>query len=336
MKALIYNGPHNVMVKDVDVPEIGADDVLVKTKCASICGTDLKIIKGQFPAKKGLILGHEASGVVEKVGENITHIQKGEPAVFEPYLICGRCIMCRSGRYNVCIHRKHMGIEADGVFAEYFKIPGYAVHPAPEGLSLEEAALIEPTSVAYHAVVRLNPLPSDCVVILGAGPIGLMALQSVRIFGSRTIIVGDIIKERLALAKKFGATRTVVMNEEPIFDVVMEETKGEYADKVLEAAGAPETIQQSVELVRTGGRIGMVGISEAPVAFNFMRLVRKEIDIVTSDASCMSYEKEPLLVAQGILNVKDLISYVYDFDDILDALERAQLKKDIKILIRID
>jgi 2-desacetyl-2-hydroxyethyl bacteriochlorophyllide A dehydrogenase len=336
MKALIYEGPHSVVLKDIDVPEIGSDDVLVKTKCASICGTDLKIIEGHFPAQKGLILGHEASGIVEKVGENITHIGDGDPVVFEPYLICGRCVACRSGRYNVCVRRRHMGIEVDGVFAEYFKIPGYAVHRMPENLSFEEAALAEPTSVAYHSVVRLNPLPGDTVVILGAGPIGLMAVQSVKVFGSHKIIVSDPVEERLHLARKFGAKRTINPQNENVFDAVMEETDGHYADKVLEAVGVPETIQLSVEIVRTAGRIGIVGISDVPVEFNFLRLVRKEIDIVTSDASCMSYEKEPLLIAEGILNVKDLISQVYDFDSILDAFERAKLKKDIKILIKFD
>jgi 2-desacetyl-2-hydroxyethyl bacteriochlorophyllide A dehydrogenase len=336
MKAVIYKGPHNVVMDDIEVPTIGPDEVLIKTKYASICGTDLKISEGQFPAEKGLILGHEASGIVEEVGENVTHIGKGQKAIFEPYLICRRCVVCRSGRYNVCIHRRHMGIEADGVFAEYFKIPGYAVHAMPEGLSLKEAALVEPTSVAYHSVMRLDPVPGDSVVILGAGPIALMAVQSVKAFGSHTIIVTGHHNERLKLAKKFGATRTVNTYKEDIFDVVMEETDGQYADKVLEAVGVPKTIQQSVEIVRTAGRIGMVGISEVPVEFNFLRLVRKEIDIVTSDASCMSYEKEPLLIAKGILNVKDLISRVYPFDDVFDAFEQAKKKEDIKILLKFD
>lgn len=334
MKALIYKGPHNVEMEDIEIPKIGPDEVLIKTKYASICGTDLKIAEGQFPAKEGLILGHEASGIVEKAGKNVTHIKEGQPAVFEPYLICRRCVVCRSGRYNVCIHRRHMGIEADGVFAEYFKIPGYAVHHKPEGLSLKEAALVEPTGVAYHSVVRLAPTPSDSVVVLGAGPIALMAVQSVKAFGAHQLIVTGHHDERLSLAKKFGATRTVNTYEEDVFDAVMEETNGQYADKVLEAVGVPETIKQSVEIVRTAGRIGMVGISEKPVEFNFLRLVRKEIDIVTSDASCISYEKEPLLIAKGILNVKDMISRVYDFDNILDAFERAKLKKDIKILVK--
>lgn len=336
MKALVYKGPHNISMEDIKIPDIGEDEVLIKTKYASICGTDLKIVEGKFPAHKGLVLGHEASGIVEKVGRNVVHITRGEPAVFEPYCVCGRCIACRSGRYNVCFYRKHMGIEADGVFAEYFKVPGYAVHPVPRGLSLEEAALAEPTSVAYHSVVRLGPLPGDSVAILGAGPIGLMALQSIRSFGAHTIIVSDVIKERLNLAEKFGATRIVNSREESMIDVVLDETDGQGVDKVLEAVGVPETIQQTVEIVRAAGKICMVGISEVPVEFNFLRLVRKEIDIVTSDASCMSYEKEPLLIAKGILNVRDLISRVYEFDRILEAFERAKLKKDIKILIRFD
>jgi 2-desacetyl-2-hydroxyethyl bacteriochlorophyllide A dehydrogenase len=334
MKALVFKGPHDVAMEDVGVPQIGPDEVLIQTKFASICGTDLKIMEGKFPAQKGLILGHEGSGIVEKVGKNVNHLKKGDPVIFEPYLICRQCIVCRSGRYNVCIDRRHLGIEADGVFSEYFKIPSYAVHPIPEGLSLEEAALVEPTSVAYHAVTRLRPLPSDTVAVLGAGPIGLMALQSVKAYGSQKVIVSDIIEERLRLAENLGASRVVDSREENLFDVVMEETDGNYVDKVLEAVGIPETIQQSVEIVRTAGRIGLVGISEEPVTFNFLRLVRKEIDIVTSDASCMSYEKEPLLMAKGILRVKDLISHIYDFEDIFEAFERAKKKRDIKILIR--
>lgn len=336
MKALVFKGPHNVAMEDRDMPRIGPDEVLIQTKYASICGTDLKIMEGKFPAQKGLILGHEGSGIIEKIGKNVMHLEEGDPVIFEPYLICRRCIVCRSGRYNVCIDRRHLGIEADGVFSEYFKIPSYAVHPIPEGLPLEEAALAEPTSVAYHAVTRLRPLPSDSVAVLGAGPIGLMALQSVRAFGSQKVIVSDVIEQRLQVAKNLGASRTVNSREENLFDVVMEETDGNYVDKVLEAVGIPETIQQSVEIVRTAGRIGLVGISEEPVSFNFLRLVRKEIDIVTSDASCMSYEKEPLLMAMGILRVKDLISQVYNFEDILDAFERAKEKKDIKILIKFD
>jgi L-iditol 2-dehydrogenase len=137
MKALVFDGPGEVRLRDHPKPVISDDEVLIRTEFAAVCGTDAHMLSGGFPARRGIVMGHEADGVVEAVGSRVTHVVPGQRVVGSPIIVCGTCLACRSGRYNVCQHRKHLGIEADGVFAEYFKLPGYSVFAAPPGLSPE-------------------------------------------------------------------------------------------------------------------------------------------------------------------------------------------------------
>lgn len=334
MKALVYEGPERVEMRDVGKPEIGPDEVLIKTKFAGVCGTDLHILGGRFPVKEGVIIGHEASGIVEEVGEDVQTIKLGEEVVCAPYLFCGECIPCRAGRYNVCMNRRHLGIEVDGLFAEYFKLPAYAVYPAPEGMSLEEGAVVEPASVGYHAVQRVSPTPSDSVVIIGAGPIGLLILESISAFGCQKIIVSELIDKRLRLAETLGAHRVVNPDRENLKEIVKEETDGVGADIVIEAVGIPETVAETVGLVRSAGKICIVGLSREPVEFDFLSLVRREIDIITSDASRMGYEKIHELVAKKIIDVRPLITHTFQLEDIGKAFDVATKRQEsIKVLI---
>lgn len=336
MRALVYEGPGRVEIKDVEEPKIGSDEVLIKTKFVAICGTDAHILAGKFPAKRGVILGHEGSGVVEEVGKSVQSVKPGEEVVCAPYLICGECIPCRAGRYNVCMNRRHLGIEVDGLLAEYFKLPSYAVYQAPQGMSLEEGALVEPASVGYHAVRRVSPTPSDSVVIIGAGPIGLLILQSVAAFGCQKIIVSELIDQRLRLAEELGAHRVVNPQKENLKEIVKEESAGEGVDIVIEAVGLPETIAESVQLVRSAGKICIVGIPDEPVAFDFLTLVRKEIDIITSDASLIGYEKTHELVAKKIIDVRPLITHRFEFGDIFKAFDIVKRQEAIKVLISFE
>jgi len=336
MQALVFDGPGNVHLKEVAKPQISPTEVLIKTRFAAVCGTDLHMMEGSFPAKPGIIMGHEASGTIEAVGENVRNLVPGQQVVSAPYLICGDCLPCRSGRYNVCQHRQHLGIDTDGVFAEYYKLPEYAVYPSPEGLSLEEGALVEPASVGYHAVRRIAPTPSDTVVIIGAGPIGLFVLESVVAFGCQKIIVSGHRQKRLELAKRLGAHRVVRPPEEDLKTVVLEETDGRGADIVIEAAGRPDTIAETVHLVRSAGRICLVGIPSAEIPFDFISLVRREVDILTSDASLLAYERTHELVAKKILDARPLISHVFPFERIIEAIWASQDQDAVKVLISFD
>jgi len=333
MKALVFDGPGNVRLKGVPRPEISDDEVLIRTEFAAVCGTDAHMLSGGFPARTGIVMGHEASGVAEAVGRSVTHIQPGQRVVGSPIVVCGSCLACRSGRYNVCQHRKHLGIEADGVFAEYFKLPGYSVFPSPPGLSPEEGALVEPAAVGYHAVCRAAPTPSDTVVVMGSGPIGLFILESVVAFGCQKIIVSGHRQRRLDLAKQLGAHRVVRPPEEDLEAVVMEETDGSGADIVIEAVGRPDTIAQSVRLARSAGKIMMVGIPAGPVPFDFIHLVRREVDLLTADASLYAYERIHELVAKKILDARPLITHTFPFDRVIDAIEASKARDAIKVLI---
>jgi len=336
MRALVFEGPGNIRFNDVPVPVVSGDEVLIKTRFAAVCGTDAHMFEGGFPARPGIVMGHEASGIVEAVGERVTHLKLGQEVVASPIVVCGSCLACRSGRYNVCQHRRHLGIEADGVFAEYFKLPGYSVFPAPEGLSLEEGALVEPAAVGYHAVCRASPTPSDTVVVMGAGPIGLFLLESLVAFGCQKIIVSGHRTRRLELARKLGAHRVVRPPEENLETVVMEETGGSGVDIVFEAVGRAETIAQSVELVRSAGKIMMVGIPSGVVPFNFVHLVRREVDLLTSDASLFAYERIHELVAKKILDVRPLITHTFPFEESIKAIQASKGQNAIKVLIRFD
>jgi len=333
MRALVFEGPGDVRFKEVPVPEISGDEVLIRTSYAAVCGTDAHMLEGAFPAKTGIVMGHEASGVVEAVGDRVTHLRPGQPIVASPIVVCGRCKPCRSGRYNVCRHRLHLGIEADGVYAEFFKLPGYSVYPAPDGLDPKEAALVEPAAVGYHAVCRAQPTPSETVVIIGDGPIGLFILESVVAFGSQRIILSGHRKRRLQLAKDLGAHRVVRPPEDDLRAIVMEETDGAGADLVIEAAGRPETIAESVHLTRSAGRIMMVGIPGAPIAFDFIDLVRREVDLLTSDASLYATELPHELVAKRLLDAAPRSPDSFPFDQTIDAIRASEGQDAIKVLV---
>lgn len=336
MKALVFDGPGDVRLKDHPKPEISDDEVLIRTQFAAVCGTDAHMCDGGFPAKRGIVMGHEASGVVEAVGDRVTHVRPGQSVVTSPIVVCGDCLACRSGRYNVCEHRKHLGIEADGVFAEYYKLPGSSVFPAPPGLTPEEGALVEPAAVGYHAVCRAAPTPSDTVVILGCGPIGLFILESVVAFGSQKIIMSGHRQRRLDLAKRLGAHRVVRPPEEDLEAAVREETGGSGADLVIEAVGHPDTIAESVRLVRSAGKIMMVGIPSGPVPFDFVHLVRREVDLLTSDASLYAFERIHELVAKKVLDVRPLITHTFPFDRVLEAIETSKARDAIKVLVSFE
>jgi len=335
MKAVVFEGPGRVQLKEVPKPKVSDDEVLIRTEFAAVCGTDAHMLSGGFPARKGIVMGHEASGVVEAVGSRVTHVVAGQRVVASPIIICGDCLACRSGRYNVCEHRKHLGIEADGVFAEFYKLPGYSVFPSPPGLSPEEGALVEPAAVGYHAVCRVAPTPSDTVVVMGSGPIGLFILESVVAFGCQKIIVSGHRQRRLDLAKQLGAHRVVRPPEEDLEAVVMEETGGSGADIVIEAVGRPDTIAQSVRLARSAGKIMMVGIPAGPVPFDFVHLVRREVDLLTSDASLYAYERIHELVAKKVIDARPLITHTFPFEQALEAIEASKAQDAIKVLISI-
>ncbi len=333
LKAAIYEGPRKLAFKEVPTPNIGEGEALVRTRAVGICTTDIHIYEGKLPiAKPPLIMGHEASGdVVEIKGES--KISVGARVVIEPCLHCGRCEACLSGTYNVCFHRKHLGIDVDGCFAEYVRIPIENLHIVPEDLSYEEAALTEPACVAIHAVRRARVSPGEFVAIIGAGAIGLFAMQAAKSSGA-DVIISDILNERLEIAKKLGADVTVNPIEEDIKLRVMEETGGLGAHVVIEAVGTPQTIYQTTSLARTGGRIVIIGLSGEKTEMDIMDIVRRELEVIGSDSCLMKLEVPMKLISDGKIKARPLISHILSLDKLEDALDIAKERKGLKVIVK--
>ena len=211
MKALVLTQYNRFEMQDVPVPALGPEDVLVEVRACGICGSDVHGMDGSTGRRvPPVIMGHEAAGVVARLGSDVGDWAEGDRVTFDSTIYCGRCFFCRQGRINLCDHRRVLGVSCDeyrqdGAMAEYVAVPRHILYRLPEGLDFRRAALVEPLSVAVHAVGRMTLAPDDTVAVIGAGMIGLLVIQALRAAGCRRIIAVDLDAERLALAGRFGA-----------------------------------------------------------------------------------------------------------------------------------
>ena len=340
MKAIVYEGPGRLLVKDVPKPPAGPSDVLIKVSAAGICGSDLEMARGNRPSVvPPRIPGHEVSGQVVEIGEETARFKIGDRVVVEPILSCGACRNCMAGRYNICKDLRFVGVNADGAFAEFLAMPESRVHMIPDRFSFEEAAVLEPTAVGVHIVKRAGISPADTVVILGAGPIGLQIAQVAKSTGAGHIIMTDVLDHRLDLAKRLAADFTINPTREDPLEHVNQITDGEGADVVIEAVGKSETILQTMDLVRVGGRILVGGLSverfvTEPPTF-WMRQLLKEVTVESSRSyGAGDWIAAIALASRGNINCEALVTHRFPLDDALRAYEIAdkKLENSMKVL----
>ena len=277
MKALVKKakGKGQIELMDYPVPQVKEGYVLIKIKAAGICGSDLKIYDDDHPYYPPVVLGHEFSGVIEEMGSGVEGWRTGDRVVSEVHgLVCGRCRFCLSGEKHVCPSKRALGWGIDGGFAEYVSVPSWLLHRIPEQITFEEAAVMEPLAIAIHGVLeRARVEPEDVVVVLGCGPVGLLALQTAKAEGASKVFITGITQDeklRLKLARELGADRTINVEKEDPVAVVRESTGGVGADLVVEVSGAPQAIAQGFRIVRTHGRFLAIGIpagQEVPIAW---------------------------------------------------------------------
>jgi len=340
MKAIFYEMPRKLVVRDFPKPRVGPRDLLIKVKAAGICGSDLEMARGNRPdVIPPRIPGHDVAGEVAEAGGQTRRFQVGDRVVVEPIISCGRCRNCRVGRYNICKELKFLGVHTDGAFAEYLVIPEKRAYRIPEHLSYNEATVLEPTAVGVHVIKRAQVSLGDTVVILGAGRIGLQIGQVAKARGAGYIVMTDVLDYRLELAKKLAADQVVNSGKEDPLQYVAKLTGGEGADLVVEAVGKSQTILQTMDLVRVGGRIHIAGLSverflTEPPTF-WMRQLLKEVTIETS----RSYAVGDWLVAiklasKGYINCGALITHKFPLEDAARAYEVAdkKLENSMKVL----
>ncbi|HEX2481759.1 MAG TPA: alcohol dehydrogenase catalytic domain-containing protein [Methylomirabilota bacterium] len=335
MKAAVLAGPRGLRLETVSDPVAGAGEVLVRVRAAGICGTDYRIWTGERRVRYPLIPGHEFIGDVVAVGPGVTRVAPGHRVAVEPNWGCGSCDLCRAGSGNLCLARTAVGIDRDGGFAELSALPERACWPAPAGLASDILLFTEPLAVVTRAVARAAPRPEETAAVVGAGTLGLLALQVLRARGCRVLVVGRTGR-RLGLARELGADSTVAGAGEAVVDAARRLAGRDGVDLVVETAGTAEAVELSlgqVGLVRPGGRVVLTGLPHAPARIEFFWIVRREIDIRGSMIYREEFGEAIALLAEGRVQVEKLLTHRFPLGAIDAALAAHRDPASIKVAV---
>ena len=349
MKAVVKYGygKGETELRDLPIPEIGDDDILMEVKAAGVCGSDIGFDDGGhegvlFPP---VVLGHEFAGVVAAVGKNVTDYKVGDRIVSDNTgKVCGKCYSCETKDYLVCPERRGLGYGMDGGFAKYVKIhgetlrtfPGSLFH-IPECMSFEEAAIMDPICNGYRAVVQDGGiLPGEYVAVYGMGPIGLCAVQAARVSGATKIISIGLTadKTRIDLAKQLGATDVIIRDEEDITARVMEITKGEGVAMAVDAAGPANVLQSAVPILRAHGKFVKIGYDAMPLGFSMDCVVDKAIHIKGHYGyDWVSWTNCFKLIEAGMIDLKPIITHRMPLSQFRKAFDMVRSHEAVKIIL---
>jgi len=314
MKALLLKAYGEFVYEEVPEPEIHEDEVLVRVRACGICGSDVHGMDGSTGRRQPpIIMGHEASGVVAEVGGKVTDWSQGDRVTFDSTIYCGVCWYCQRGLINLCDDRRVLGVScADyrqhGAFAEYVTVPQRVLYRLPEAVSFERAAMVEALSIAVHAVDRTPISLGDTAVVVGAGMIGLLVVQALRIAGCGNIIAVDLDEARLNLARRLGADLGLKADACDVLDEVRRCTRGRGADLAIEVVGTSPSFRSAVACVRKGGAVTLVGNLMPSVEIPLQAVVTRQLSLYGSCASSGEYPACLDLMARGAINVEALIS----------------------------
>ncbi|MHC4571567.1 MAG: galactitol-1-phosphate 5-dehydrogenase [Planctomycetota bacterium] len=316
MKALVLKEYNNFVYEDMPQPEIAPDDVLIQVKACGICGSDVHGMDGSTGRRlPPIVMGHEAAGIIADLGKNVKNWKKGDRVTFDSTVSCGCCHFCRKGQINLCDNRRVLGVSCEnyrchGAFAEYVAVPQQILYRLPEGLSFEQATLVEPLSVAVHAVGRTPISLNDTAVVVGSGMVGLLVIQALRAAGCGNIIAVDIDQTRLDLACKLGANVGLKSDDCNVTEEVLKLTGNLGADIAFEVVGITPTITTAIAVLRKGGSLALVGNLSPTVDWPLQAIVTREISVYGSCISCGEYPACLEMMARGAINVDALISAI--------------------------
>ena len=337
-RAAVLHGPQTFRVGMIRLPAPGPREVLVRVRAAGICGTDYRIWTGERRVKYPLVPGHEFMGEVAGVGAGVTRVAAGDRVAVEPNWGCGRCDLCRDGRANVCLARTAVGIDRAGGFAEAAVVPETACWVAPRAVPDERLLFAEPLAVVVRAVGRAAPRSGECAAIVGAGTLGLLALQLLRRAGCRVLVVGRSSR-RLPLASRLGADAVVATEGPDAGDPVTAARRlsgRDGVDVLVETAGTAAAVELSlgrVGLVRPGGRVVLTGLPHEPASVDFFWVVRREIDVLGSMIYQDEFGEAVRLLAQDALEVGQLLTHRFPLDAIDAALAAHRDPAAIKVAV---
>lgn len=342
-KAIFMHGTNDMIWKDIPMPVLKDHDVLVKVEAVGICGSDVHYYQhgriGDFVVEGDFILGHECAGEVVEVGSGVKSLKAGDRVALEPGKTCGKCEFCKTGRYNLCPDVEFFATPPyHGVFCNYVAHPEDMCFKLPENVSNVEGALVEPLAVGLHAANQGGVKLGDTVLIYGSGCIGLVSLLASKAMGASKIILVDVLENRLKTALKLGATHVINPKEADVVKTVAEITEGIGAHVVIDTAAAEVTVKQTADVLKTGGTIVLVGMTvKDEVEFNFMKLMGKEGTLKTIFRYRNLYPVAINAIASGAINVKDIVSHEFDFEETKEAFDFVvnNAQDVVKAVIRI-
>lgn len=328
MKAAVFLGNNKIEIRDLPIPEVGPNDILIKVKASGVCGTDVHIIRGTAHSAVPVVLGHEYAGEIIQVGSKVTKFKLGDRVTVDPNIFCSECDYCFQGKINFCRNLKALGVDINGGFAEFSVLPERQVYKLPDHVSYEEGVLTEPLACCVHAMELSPASHGDKVIILGASTIGILMLQLVRLEGASEIIVSEPVASKRALALKLGAHQAV--------DPYRESLPERRADLIIECAGLTQTVTQSFELVRDGGSILLFGLVDVDkeIVVRPQEIVVRELKIQGSVLNPNTHGKALRLIAEGKVSALPLITHYFDLEKINLAFNIHEQKDAVKVVVR--
>ena len=328
MKAAILYGPHDLRLVETAMPPLTDDGVLIRVKAMGICGSDVHAYHGKLATVVyPRVIGHEVVGEVVEAGKAVNKVKAGDHVVMDPVVSCGRCPACKAGRGNVCREVKCMGVAAEGGCAEYIVLPQGNVHRIPADIPWAEAALIEPYTIGCNVTARGEVAPGETVLVMGAGPIGLVVLQAAKRRRAR-VIVTDVSEGRLELARKLDADVTVNPQRQDLAVAVSQFTDGYGVNVAVDAVGLPELFAQAVEFTAPTGRVVIVGFNPAPSQVAELPITRKELDIRGSRMHSGKFPEVIGWFAAKEVKTTPLISHQFPFERLIDAFKTLEQEPD--------
>ena len=330
MKALVLNSPLDLAVRDIPDPGApGPGEVRVRVQSVGICGSDVHYYEhgriGDFVLRAPMVLGHEAAGVVEALGEGVESLAPGDTVAMEPGVPCGDCRECMTGRYNLCKDVRFWATPPyDGVLAENVNHPAALAFRLPDHMSTEEGALMEPLAVGVHACERGGVRPGCVVAVNGAGTIGCVTLLAALAYGASQVIVADVVPARLERARELGAAAVVDARSESLAEAVMAATGGRGADVGVECSGHPGGPQTLIDASAPAGRVVLVGMGPQPTSIDTVAAMVKEVDLATVFRYANAYPTAIELTAAGRVPVAQLVTDRFEFEESVRAFEYAR------------
>ena len=334
MKSVVFYGPNRFAVEDRPTPEVGEYDALVKVYACGICGTDVHILRGEHIVRFPVVPGHEFSGEIVEVGGKVTNVSVGDRVTVDPNIVDNTCCFCRRGEIHLCENLTALGVNYDGGFAEFCRVPAVQAYKVPDSVSLDEAAMAEPLACCIHGIDRANIVPGGTVVALGAGSIGLLLIQLARIAGASRIIVSEPDERKRHLAARFGSDVQVDPLRQDVAAEVAELTSVG-ADVVIECAGRLETAQLALKLARRGGTVLQFGVvsPDQLAAVSPYDIYYRELTVRGSFVNPFTHARAIELLASKQVKVMPLVTHRFPLDEAARAFETAQGKDAVKVLL---